>query len=260
MMDEEDRPRKRIEGKATGRRRPKVSSGVPKGKLKGKPLADQGRVGPEKVSLATARRTAVDAERIVSPRRELPLPTERQNAIDPREGRSLRLRLQIEGERIIVLEAAEVAVPTPLPEQVRGTDFLEVRAGGEVVALEPLIDPGVAVGIPDARDTTEFRGHREMTMPSYELTVRVPLDALESVISREIQGSPDEAERRGSIPLEIAVYRATENLVIEPRRFDMRTAARGDRLARVATTGRLRLDEVRRSGGRDRKSEAEQNS
>jgi len=179
-----------------------------KGKLKGKPLADQGRAGPEKVSLATARRTGVDAERVVSPRGELPLPSERQNAIDPREGRSLRLRLQVEGEQITVLDATEVNVPASLPERVRGTDFLEVRAGGEVVALEPLIDPGVAVGIPDPRDTKEFRGHREMTTPSYELTVRVPLDALESVLSRDIQGSPGQAERRGSIPLEIAVYRA----------------------------------------------------
>jgi hypothetical protein len=250
-MDEQ-RPRKRIEepGKSDSRRQPAVSRGVPKGELKGKPLDGGVRAGPEKMSLAMARRTAVDAERPVGRRRELPLPTERPGAGDPGELRSLRLRLLVEGERITVLDAVEVDAPGSLPEQVRGTDFLEVRAGGEVVALEPLIDPGVAVGIPDASDMTEFRGHREMTLPSYELTVRVPLDVLESVVSR----------RRGSIPLEIDMYRATENLVVETRRFDMPRAARGDRLARVATTGRLTLDEVRRAGGRDRKPEAEQST
>ncbi len=267
-MDEHGRPRKEIAAprndagrRSAAGRHPAVSKGVPKGELKGKLLADEVRAGSAKVSVTTARRIAVDAEREVSPRRELPLPTENPGATDPRGGRSLRLRLLVEGERITVLDAIEVDVRAPLPERVRGTDFLEVRAGDEVLALEPLIDPGVAVGIPDPRDTTEFRGHREVELASYEVVVRVPIDAMEAIVARDLQGSPDEAKGRDRTPLEIALYRASENLVLEPSRVDMAREARGARLSRVATTGRLSLGEVRAgSGGALRKPEAQEGS
>lgn len=246
-MDQTERRRKRVEepGTSTGRRHPAVSTGVSSGELKGKPLAAGEPSGLTKPPLAAARRSADHAERAASSRKELPLPTESDRGADAHGGRSLRLRLSVEGERITVLDAIEVDVPAPQPQRVRGTDFLEVRAGDEVLALQPLIDPGIAVGIPDSRDTTEFRGHREVELEAYELTVRVPLDAVESLVSREVQGSPDQAARREPVPVEITVYRASANLVIEPGRFGTDRAARGDLLARVATTGRLSLDELR---------------
>ena len=71
----------------------------------------------------------------------------------------------------------------------------------------------------------------------------MPLEALESA---------GEAERRGAV--EVSVYEATENLELDPVRSDSVRDARR-RLARVATTGRLGVDEVRTvSRSADRKS------
>ena len=244
-MDEYERPRKQIRKDATAakRRGSSVSRGLRSGSLKGKPRTVDERPGPTKPSLGVARRTAADAERVVSGRRELPLPMERTDVSDRSEGRSLRLSLQIEGERISVVNAIEVDAPARELQPVRGTSFLEVRVGDRVLALEPLIDPGIAIGIPDSRDKEEFRGHREIQQPAYEVAVRVPLDALES---------SGDADRRGAI--EISVYDATENLELDPVRSDSVRDARR-RLARVATTGRLGVDEVRSvSRSADRKS------
>lgn len=245
-MDDSKRQRKSVEerGKTASRRRA-VSIGLSSGKLKGKPLEAEPPTGLAKPTVAAARRSAVHAERAVSSRKELPLPTERSVAGDAHQGRSLRLQLRVEGERITVLDAIEVDVPAPVPERVRGTDFLEVRSGDEVLALQRLIDPGIAIGIPDARDKTEFRGHREIELASYELTVRVPLDAVESLESRELQGETEKIGRRRTIPVEIAVYRASETVEIASRQTAIARSARGSRLARVATTGALTLDDIR---------------
>jgi hypothetical protein len=247
-MDTSERPRKQVEdqGKVTGRRRPAVSKGVAQGKLKGKPLEGGPASGMAKAPVAAARRTAVDAERTVSARKELPLPSERGATGDRRQDRSLRLRLRVEGERITVLDALEVDVPAPVPEQVRGTDFLEVRAGDEVLALQELIDPGIAIGIPDPRDKpTAFRGHREVVLDSYELTVRVPLDAVDSLEALELQGTTKDSHRRRSAPIEISVFRASETVVIGSRLAATDRVARDDRLERVASTGELSLAELR---------------
>lgn len=234
-MDEYERPRKQIRRDATAakRRGSTVSHGLPPGSLKGKPKAADERALAAKPSLTDARRTAAEAERVVSARRELPLPMERIDTSDRTEDRSLRLSLRVEGEQISVMNAIEVDAPARELQPVRGTSFVEVRLGDRVLALEPLVDPGVAIGIPDARDKDEFRGHREIQQPSYEVAVRVPLDALESA---------GEADRRGA--LEISVYDATETLELDPVRTDSVRDARR-RLARVATSGRLEVDEVR---------------
>ena len=233
-MDEHERPRKQIrkDAIAAKRRGSRVSRGMRSGSLKGKPAAAGERLGAAKPSLGVARRAAADAER-VSGRRELPLPMERTDVGARAEGRSLRLSVRVEGDQVTVVNAMEVDAPARELQPVRGTSFLEVRVGDQVLALEPLVDPGIAIGIPDARDKEEFRGHREIQQPSYEVAVRVPLDALESA------GDP---ERRGAI--EISVYDATENLELDPVRSDAVRDARR-RLARVATTGRLNVDEVR---------------
>ena len=120
-----------------------------------------------------------------------------------------------------------------------------------MLALEPLVDPGVAIGIPDPRDGgDEFRGHREIELPSYEVAVRVPLEALESA------GAPTPAKRR----IEVTLYRATENLELDPSRTDSVREARR-RLARVAASGPLAVDDVRRvSRSENRKPEPRQHS
>ena len=102
-MDTNDRPRKKIQegGKAAGRRKSAVSRGVPAGSLKGRPLADEGRIGREKPSLAAARRTSSDAvvERLGPPRgRREPL-TDRHRAI----ARADRSRLGLRQEAELVL-------------------------------------------------------------------------------------------------------------------------------------------------------------
>jgi hypothetical protein len=244
-MDEYGRPRKQIRKDATAakRRGSTVSRGVRAGRMKGKPKAADERLGASKPSSSVSRRTASEAERVVSGRRELPLPIERTDVSDRAEGRSLRLSLRVEGDQISVVNAIEVDAPARELQPVRGSSFVEVRMGDQVLALEPLIDPGISIGIPDPRDKEEFRGHRELQQPSYEVAVRVPLDLLESA---------GEADRRGA--LEISVYDATETLELDPVRTDAVRDARR-RLARVATTGRLGVDEVRSvSRAGDRKS------
>ena len=106
-METNDRPRKKIQesGKAASRRKSAVSRGATAGSLKGRPLADEGRTGREKPSLAAARRTSSDAEQSPSRRKDLPLPLERPDREDRREDRSLRLTLRVEGERITVVNA-----------------------------------------------------------------------------------------------------------------------------------------------------------
>lgn len=252
-METNDRPRKKIQesGKAASRRKSAVSRGAPAGSLKGRPLADEGRTGREKPSLAAARRTSSDAEQSPSRRKDLPLPLERPDREDRREDRSLRLTLRVEGERITVVNAMEVDAPARELQPVRGSRFLEVRTGDQVLALEPLVDPGVAIGIPDPRDgADEFRGHREIELPSYEVAVRVPLEALESA------GAPTPAKRR----IEVNLYRATENLELDPSRTDSVREARR-RLARVAASGPLAVDDVRKvSRSENRKPEPRQHS
>ena len=142
------------------------------------------------------------------------------------ENRSLRLRLLVEGERITVLDAVEVDAPAPQPDRVRGTNFVEVRAGSDILTVQPLVDPGVEIGIPDPNDTTEFRGHREVAVASWEVAVRVPLEAIDALIARDEQ-------RRDRSSFEVAVYQASETIEVDPVRFDTVRGARGG-LARVA--------------------------
>ena len=139
-MDEYERPRKQIRKDATAakRRGSSVSRGLRSGSLKGKPAAADERIGPAKPSLGVARRTAADTGRAVSGRRDLPLPMERADMGDRSEGRSLRLSLRVEGDQISVVNAIEVDAPARELQPVRGTSFLEVRVGDQVLALEPL--------------------------------------------------------------------------------------------------------------------------
>jgi hypothetical protein len=246
-MNQDQRPRKNPDSTGpSGRRRSSPIREVAPGELKGKPIADM-PAGPSKAPVAAAKKTAVGAERITTSRRDLPLPNPADRP-DRLKSASLRLRLLVEGERITVLGALEVDAPATIPEQVRGTDFLEVRVDNQLLALESLIEPGLAVGTPDPRDKRAFRGHRVVELSSYELTVRLPLDDLETIVSRNLQGT--QANKAPSIPVEIAIYRATEHMVIDPRRFERARAADDRQLVRVASTGSLSLEEVRRSGSR----------
>ncbi|HEY2873938.1 MAG TPA: hypothetical protein VGJ56_18580 [Reyranella sp.] len=246
-MNQDQRPRKNPDSTGpSGRRKSSPIREVAPGELKGKPLADT-PAGPRKAPVTAARQMAAGAERTTTSRRDLPLPNSADRP-DRIKSTSLRLRLLVEGDRIGVLSALEVDAPAAMSEQVRGTDFLEVRVDNQLLALESLIEPGLAVGTPDPRDKRAFRGHRVVELSSYELTVRLPLDALETIVTRNLQGI--QANKAPSIPLEIAIYRATEHLVIDPTRFELARAAENRQLVRVASTGPLSLEEVRRSGSR----------
>lgn len=252
-MDEQERPRKDVNAS-----RRKVARGGPtppdvgRGALKGKPVGDQLRAGPAKASVGAARRTSSETERPVSGRRELPLPLKNPRITEEeRSSGSLRLRLRVEGERVTVVSAAAVDVPAPSDTRVRGTDFIEVRAGDRLLTVQPLVDPGLAIGIPDPKDTTEFRGHRIVQRSSYEIVVRVPIDAVDAVVAR----GPDTRDQRD---LEITLFRAPETLDFEPREFALESAARG-RLTAIASSGRLTIDEVRSpTGAEGRKTGGDQ--
>ncbi len=250
-MDDYGRPRKQIEasGKAAGRRRSARSTkGVARGKLKGKAVTVDAPAGSKKPTVAAARRAAAEVERTPDARRELPLPMEHPIEGNVRaENWSLRLRLLVEGERITVLDAVEVDAPAPQADRVRGTNFVEVRAGSDILTVQPLVDPGVEIGIPDPNDTTEFRGHREVAVASWEVAVRVPLEAIDALIARDEQ-------RRDRSSFEVAVYQASETIEVDPVRFDTVRGARGG-LARVATSGRLSIDQVRAPRSANRKPE-----
>jgi hypothetical protein len=245
-MDETERSKKRKEQpdeKAIAEH-PTASDGVADGELKGRPLEPETEpTDRSKPSVADAMKLGAQSDREVG-RRDLPLPPEAGADTRPVDGRSLGLRLEVSGDRITVLDSLEVDALTVVPDHVRGTDFLAVQAGDEILAMKRLIDPGIAVGIPDPNDT-EFRGHREVVLDRYELTVLLPLDAIERLTARDVQGTPDRSDQAEST-LEIVMYRTPETRVMEPRR---QAAIRSrDDLEVVASSGQLTLDALRRTG------------
>ncbi|MEX1079527.1 MAG: hypothetical protein WED09_10510 [Homoserinimonas sp.] len=246
-MDETERSKKRIEefDEKAATEHPAASSGVAVGTLKGRPLEPEltGRVKP---SVADATKQAAQSDREVG-RRDLPLPPEADREAHEMDSRSLGLRLEVSGDRITVLDSLEVDVPVFMPEQVRGTDFLAVQASDEILAIKPLVDPGIAVGIPDPNDT-EFRGHREIVLDAYELTVLLPLDAIERLTARDLQGAPDRTDQPSSA-VEIVMYRSAETSEIQPRR--QAAIWSRDDLEVVASSGQLTLDSLRGTGWAD---------
>ncbi|MCD5345628.1 hypothetical protein [Agromyces sp. S2-1-8] len=116
------------------------------------------------------------------------------------EARSVRLRLEVERGEIRVLDSTVVDVAPPEQGTVRGTAFIEVRAGKAVVALQAVVDPGLSIGIPDRTDPDDaFRGHRVVEEETWEAAVLVPLEA---VADRDAE-------------LSVSIYRASERLILE---------------------------------------------
>ncbi|MFL6175109.1 MAG: hypothetical protein ACJ715_00545 [Ornithinibacter sp.] len=216
---------------------PAVSTGVASGELKGRPRATD-ESGPTKLSVSRAKHGS-PAEREVD-RRDLPLPPAAVPEIDDAKGRSLGLRLEVSGDRITVLDSLEIDAPTAVPGRVRGTDFLALRAGDEILAVKRLIDPGIAVGIPD-RSAPEFLGHREITLDTYELTILLPLEVIEQMDDRERQGTAGRPKLRATVEFE--VYRAEETTELAPGLQEALRDRRG--LERVAGSGELALDSLR---------------
>lgn len=238
-----DAPRRKvIEAKAAARgaRTKRVATG----QLKGKPLAAGPRPPREKAPVATARKGAGASERVVERGRSLP----RQMAVaDDAVGgneRSLWLRLLVEGKTIRILEAQPVDAAGDRPSELRGTAFLEVRAGDELLAVKPLVDPGLAVGIPDYRSGGPFLGHRVMELPSYELSIRIDLEELARLT---------EWTERGTGPtLEISVLKAKRHVGIALDRATAPLSASRAVAARAASSGEIDLGELL-GAGRDTK-------
>lgn len=244
-MDETKRSTKRVDepGVKAATEHSAVSKGVAAGKLKGRPLKSE-PAGPAKPSVADAIKLAAHSDREVG-RSDLPLPPESAVAVEAEGGRSLGLRLEVSGERVTVLDSLEVDVPVAFPGRVRGTDFLAVQTDDEILAIIPLVDPGIAVGIPVA-DDPEGRGHREVALDSYELTIRVPLDAIERLTARDVQGTPDRTARPESTAVEILLYHSPETTDIEPQ-WEGVARGRND-LRVVASSGPLTLESLRGTG------------
>ncbi|WP_166906146.1 hypothetical protein [Mycobacterium sp. DL440] len=129
-----------------------------------------------------------------------------QVAPEPEAGdqtRSVRLRLQVRRGRITVLDSAVVEAPAPDEAEVRGSTFLEVRAGDQVIALQPLIDPGLSIGIADPADSADdFRGHRVVRESSWETAIRVPIGALATFAPSD---------------LSISIFEVPEHMVLDGR-------------------------------------------
>lgn len=246
-MDATERSTKRIEepDEKAATEHPAASEGVAGGELKGRPLEAE-LTGRAKPSVADAVKQAAESDREVG-RRDLPLPPEAAPETTDLDGRSLGLRLEVSGDQITVLDSLEVDVPTFTPDRVRGTDFLAVQTGDETLAIKPLIDPGIAVGIPDP-NAPEFLGHREVVQDTYELTMLLPMDALERLVARDLQGSPDRTDQPPSA-VEIVMYRTTETRDMEPRRQGALRSR--DDLEVVASSGQLTLDALRGTGWAD---------
>ncbi|GAB19248.1 hypothetical protein GOEFS_077_00400 [Gordonia effusa NBRC 100432] len=148
---------------------------------------------------------------------------------DNSSSQSLRLRLQVRGKRIDVLNSNVVDVGPSTAPTVRGTSFLEVRANNLVVALAPLPDPGLSVGIPDSRDSAEeFRGHRIVEDDTWEVAVRIPIEVL---------------TERGDGELSVSIYTATEQLVLDTAP-DTPLSRRSRRVEEIAAGGPLRVADL----------------
>lgn len=231
-----DAPRKTI-GDAKEARGGSRRKRLAPGKLKGKLLSAGTRPASVKASVGVARRLAGSVEQKVERGRELP--KMRQIADDGQAAgpRSLWLRLKVKGKAITVLDAEPVDVDADRPDELRGTAFLEVRLGNELLAARALVDPGIAVGIPDYRSGEPFRGHRIMEMASYETFIRVDLERLMTLVER--------SERLASPELEINLLRTDAHVGVTldrsspPLSADRRIAARTASSARVTISDLL---------------------
>jgi hypothetical protein len=144
-------------------------------------------------------------------------------------GQSVRLRLQVSRGRIAVLDSALVDAAAPDEVAVSGTTFIEMRAGNRVIALQSLVDPGLSVGIPDASDSPdEFRGHRVVQEPTWEVAIRVPVDALRECDPNELR---------------IGIYSASRHVEIDARsRHPL--ADRTGTISELATSAPLRAKDL----------------
>lgn len=247
-MEPNERGRKQIEA-GSAQRKSKAKRPGP-GQLKGRPVGDVDR--PERVkpsirASASKRAGVAQRERDRAPQLERPV------ASVSIAQQSMRLRLRVEGESIVILDADIVDAPGSLPEDLRGSHFLEVRVGNQILAAQVLRDPGIAVGIPDRSAGDALRGHRFLQLDHYELAVRVPLGPLESLISERLQGSG--ASRPPAAPrLEVSIFEARANLALDPRRSGSLLAQGREELDRVAKSDPIPLDQLYGAGGRQRKA------
>lgn len=143
--------------------------------------------------------------------------------------RSVRLRLQVRRGRITVLDSAVVEAPAADDAEVRGSAFLEVRAGDQVIALQPLIDPGLSIGIPDPADSSDdFRGHRVVRESTWETAIRVPVGALATIAPSD---------------LSISIFEAPEHVVLDAR-SSRSIASRVRSVTTLASSSQLRARDL----------------
>lgn len=223
MTDSTERPSKNLR-----RRRPlgTITDGFARGEAKdGGTLSALRReqTGREKPSVAASRALVRGA----SKRKWGPQVAPEREPAD--QARSVRLRLQVRRGRITVLDSAVVEAPAPGDDEVRGSTFLEVRAGEQVIALQPLIDPGLSIGIPDPADSAEdFRGHRVVRESVWETAIRVPVEALAAIAPSD---------------LSISIFEAPEHLVLDAR-SSRSVASRVRSVTTLASSSQLRARDL----------------
>ena len=181
-MANTDRPAKDLR---TRRSTATVTEGVGRGQAKdGRTMSAlrRERTGRSKPTVKAA--TALYGRTTAASRTSDPQVEEVEDASE----QSVRLRLQVRRDRITVLSSAVVDAPPPDEPVVRGTDFIEVRSGDRVIGLESLVDPGLSIAIPDRSDPPdEFRGHHIVAEETWELTIRVPVDAIRESAPKDLR-------------------------------------------------------------------------
>jgi hypothetical protein len=196
MTDSTERPAKNLKSR---RSQGTTSEGFARGQAK-----DGGTLSALRREQTGRSKPSVTASRALYGRDGTARKGDPQVAPIPEEGdqaRSVRLRLQVRRGRITVLDSAVVDAPAPDDAEVRGSTFLEVRAGDRVIALQSLVDPGLSVGIADPADPADdFRGHRVVRETTWETAIRVPIEVF-------AESAPSD--------LSISIFDAPEHMVLD---------------------------------------------
>lgn len=239
-MAEIDLPRKPI-GDTKPSRTDAGRKRIPLGGLKGKPLDAGPRSALVKAPVALAKRLAEGVEQKVQRGRELPFMSKIADDDQAAGPQSLWLRLKVEGKSITVLDSAPVEAPANLPDELRGTAFLEVRSGNELLAARALVDPGLDVGIPYTGSGEPFRGHRIMEAKAYETFILVDLARLSDLIDR----SPDAAS---SPMIEINLVETDKHVGIQVDRSSPLLAASRAAGARATSSATVAMADLLGAG------------
>lgn len=142
-------------------------------------------------------------------------------------GGYMRLHLRVDDGAMSVVAAKYVPGPLAAPAPMQGGLAYEVSLGQEQLGAGDVPDPGVRRGLvsPDAPE----RGHHVVEVPSYEFTVRIPVERLSRVNLPDVQ---------------VTVYRLDASQVIHATNAQPLQAQTGHVVEEVARLNGIRMEEL----------------